>query len=102
MGSLDWLSNLKLRAGWGQIGNQGSVPAYQNVTTATTGQNTVWGNALAPGSSFMSSGNDEIKWETSTTTNIGLDFGFLGKPAIGMSIDFSVPNNSFRGLESRV
>ena len=93
MSNLDWLSNLKIRAGWGQIGNQGSVPAYQNVTTATTGQNTVWGNALAPGSSFMSSGNDEIKWETSTTTNIGLDFGFLGGKING-SFEYFIKNTS--------
>ncbi len=93
MSNLDWLSNLKLRVGWGQIGNQGSVPAYQNVTTATTGQNYVWGNALAPGSSFMSSGNDEIKWETSTTTNFGLDFGFLNGKIDG-SVEYFVKNTS--------
>ncbi len=77
LNNVDWLSNLKLRAGWGQIGNQGSVPAYQNVTTATTGQNYTWGGQLISGSAFLSSGNDEIKWETSTTTNVGLDFGFF-------------------------
>jgi len=82
---VDWLYNLKLRAGWGQIGNQGSVPAYQNVTTATTGMNYTWSHGaggnnafFVPGSAFTSSGNDEIKWETSTTANIGLDFGFFG------------------------
>ena len=93
MNGVDWLSNLKIRGGWGQIGNQGSVPAYQNVTTATTGQNTVWGNALAPGSAFMSSGNDEIKWETSTTTNIGLDFGFLNGKIDG-SAEYFVKNTT--------
>jgi TonB-linked SusC/RagA family outer membrane protein len=74
---IDWLYNLKLRAGWGQIGNQGSVPSYMNVTTATTGMNYTWGGKFIPGSAFTSSGNDDIKWETSTTTNIGLDFGFF-------------------------
>jgi len=81
---IDWLYNLKLRAGWGQIGNQGSVPAYQNVTIASPGMNYTWsknetggGAYFVPGSAFTSSGNDEIKWETSTTTNIGLDFGFF-------------------------
>ena len=75
---VDWLYNLKLRAGWGQIGNQGSVPSYQNVTTASTGMNYTWGGQFVPGSAFTSSGNDEIKWETSTTTNIGVDFGLMG------------------------
>ena len=73
----DWLYNLKLRLGWGEIGNQGSVPPYQNVTTASTGMNYTWGGQFIPGSAFTSSGNDEIKWETSTTTNIGVDFGFF-------------------------
>jgi len=75
---VDWLYNLKLRAGWGEIGNQGSVPSYQNVTTASTGMNYTWGGQFVPGSAFTSSGNDEIKWETSTTTNIGVDFGIMG------------------------
>ncbi len=91
--SVDLISSLKLRAGWGQIGNQGSVPAYQSVTTASTGQNYVWGGALVPGIAFQSSGNNEIKWETSTTTNIGVDFG-LFKNKLNGSAEYYVKKTS--------
>lgn len=72
-----FFSELKLRAGWGQIGNQGSVAPYQDVTSAVSGANYVWGGILAPGFSFPGAANDEIKWETSATSNIGLDFGLF-------------------------
>ncbi len=75
MKNIDVISNLKLRAGWGQIGNQGSVPPYQDVTTASPGANYIWGGQLAPGYSFPGAGNPEIRWETTSTTNFGLDFG---------------------------
>jgi TonB-linked SusC/RagA family outer membrane protein len=87
MESLAALNQLKLRVGWGKIGNQGSVPAYQDVTTANTGSNYLWGGVLAPGSAFPGSGNDEIKWETSTTLNFGLDFRFFRGKLYG-SIDY--------------
>ncbi len=75
--SVSVINNLKFRVGWGLIGNQGSVPPYQNVTTSSAGANYLWGGVLAAGSSFPGSGNDEIQWETSGTTNFGLDFGFF-------------------------
>ncbi|MBK5208229.1 MAG: TonB-dependent receptor [Flavobacteriaceae bacterium] len=91
--SIDAINSLKLRLGWGKIGNQGSVPAYQFVTTATTGQNYVWGDVLAPGIAFMSSGNDEIKWESSTTTNIGVDFGIFNSKIRGTA-EYFVKNTT--------
>ena len=89
MKNLDFLSHLKLRAGWGQIGNQGSVPAYQSITSLTSGQNYVWNKVRIPGSAFMSSGNENLKWESSTTTNVGADFGFLGGKIEG-SVEYFV------------
>ena len=70
-------SNLKLRAGWGQIGNEGSVDSYSYATFASAGSNYVFGGKLMPGFSFNSTGNSELKWETSTTANLGLDFAVL-------------------------
>ncbi len=91
--NISFISNLKLRAGWGQIGNQGSVPAYQTVTTASPNQNYVWGDDqhLVPGVAFLGTGNDEIKWETTTTTNIGLDFGFFKQKLTG-TVEYFVRN----------
>jgi len=77
MDNIDFLSNLKLRAGWGQIGNQGSIPSYTQTTLATGNKRYVWGNQIVSGVAFESVGNSEMKWETTATTNLGLDFGFL-------------------------
>jgi TonB-linked SusC/RagA family outer membrane protein len=79
MEGADWVSNLKLRAGWGQIGNQAALTPYRQTTTATTGQNYVFGNpqAITSGIAFNSIGNNEIMWEVVESTNIGFDFGFF-------------------------
>ncbi len=87
------VSNLKLRAGWGQIGNQGSVPPYSAVTTASSGANYIWGGNLVSGSSFPSVGNPELKWETSTTTNFGIDYGFF-KGKLSGTIEYFIKNTT--------
>ncbi len=107
--SVSLINNLKLRVGWGLIGNQGSVPPYQDVTTSSAGANYLWGGALASGSSFPGSGNDEIQWETSGTTNFGLDFGFFEgklsgsaeyyiKTTTGMLLQVPIPSQA--GIQS--
>ena len=87
------ISNLKLRVGWGQIGNEGSVGAYQYVTSASPGANYVWGGVLIPGFAFKGTGNTELKWETSTTTNVGVDFGFFTNKLSG-SVDYFIKKTS--------
>ena len=70
------ISNLNIRAGWGQVGNQGVGPystygslgnrAYSYNLTGTTG-----GTVL---SSFE---NKDLTWETTTQTNVGIDIGIM-------------------------
>ncbi|MBS2210867.1 TonB-dependent receptor [Carboxylicivirga mesophila] len=93
MDGIDWVSNLKLRAGWGQIGNQGAIPAYTQSTLASTGLNYVFGipKSIISGSAFQSLGNDEVKWETVETTNFGLDFGFL-RGRLSGSVEYYIKN----------
>jgi TonB-linked SusC/RagA family outer membrane protein len=78
--SAPFISNLKLRVGWGQTGNQEIAPysAYSsfgldlyNTTYDIGGTN----NSLVPGIAQNRYGNDQLKWETTTQTNIGLDIG---------------------------
>ncbi len=72
----DWLDELKLRVSYGQTGNEAITPA-KTISIATVEQyidNGSGGNTLqgyAPGSLLP---NPNLKWETSTTFNIGLDF----------------------------
>lgn len=89
MSDADAISLLKLRAGWGEVGSNSSLPAYQTVTVAATGKNYSWGGKLAPGIAFPTSGNDELMWETVVTSNIGLDFGFFNNRLSG-TVDYFI------------
>ncbi|WP_338874961.1 TonB-dependent receptor [Spirosoma sp. SC4-14] len=67
-----WVDLLKLRASRGSVGNQGVAP-YQ---TQGLLDRTVYayGNTAAYGYRPSTIGNPDLRWETSTTTNIGVDF----------------------------
>ncbi len=69
------IDQMKLRASWGAIGNQAITP-YQ--TQALLGRTAyAWDNTAAFGYRPNSIGNPDLRWETSTTSNIGLDFSFF-------------------------
>lgn len=77
--NLDFIEDLKLRAGWGKTGNQ-EIPDYLFTTTTTGKQNYPFGGQVAPGTTFLSSGNEQIHWEEQTASNAGLDLSlFEGK-----------------------
>lgn len=99
----EWLSDLKLRLSWGETGNQEIsnlaryyvyVPNYgvnesggQSYGTSydITGSN--GGTILDSGFKRNQIGNPDIKWETTTQWNAGLDFSFLNSRLFG-SADF--------------
>jgi TonB-linked SusC/RagA family outer membrane protein len=69
------IDQMKLRASWGAIGNQAITP-YQ--TQALLGRTAyAWDNTAAFGYRPNSIGNPDLRWETSTTANVGLDFSFF-------------------------
>jgi TonB-dependent starch-binding outer membrane protein SusC len=80
------VSELKLRFGWGQTGNQESIGSYDYLARYSSS-----GNAAAAyqfGNTFYSytrpsAYNEEIAWETAVTQNIGLDFGFFNSRITG-------------------
>ncbi|MBP1618257.1 MAG: outer membrane protein involved in nutrient binding [Bacteroidetes bacterium] len=74
------LSNLKLRLSWGQTGQQdlnaGNYPSLATYTTNTLGSYYYFGDELIV--PITPNGyNANLKWETTTTYNAGIDFGFL-------------------------
>ena len=71
------LSNLKLRASWGKTGNQ-EFPSGASLNRFGFGQQTI---------SQSNYGNEDLKWESSTTTNVGLDFSIANNRISG-SIDY--------------
>ena len=75
MEDLGFLENLKLRASYGAIGNQAINP-YQ--TQALLGRTAyAYDNTAGYGYRPSTIGNPDLRWETSTTANIGLDFSFF-------------------------
>jgi TonB-linked SusC/RagA family outer membrane protein len=78
MDNVDFISRLKLRASWGQIGND-KIGAYAGRPTVTTNLNTVLGRdpQLLNGASIVSLANPSIKWEANTQSNAGFELGLL-------------------------
>ena len=70
-----WLSNGKLRVGYGQTGN--SNVGNRILSTYWPGYNSVLGESFALGIRPGQLGNPNLKWETTTELNVGLDLGFL-------------------------
>ncbi|SNR78090.1 TonB-linked outer membrane protein, SusC/RagA family [Lutibacter agarilyticus] len=74
--NVDFINNLKLRAGWGATGNQG-ISAYN--TFANYGP-VLYGNTNEGtdiGFTPFNVSNPNLKWETTRQLNLGLDFGFF-------------------------
>ena len=96
---VSWMDNLKLRASWGQTGNQeiSNIARYtiyesnygeagfggQSYGTSYDIEGTNGGHTLPSGFKRNQLGNDDLKWETTTQTNLGLDFGFFRNALYG-------------------
>lgn len=87
----DWLTHLKFRASWGQNGSTASLGGYRwNVSIGSTGHLAVGDNNnfyYVNGYSPSATGNDQLKWETSEQTNIGVD-ARLFKNRLSLSADY--------------
>jgi TonB-linked SusC/RagA family outer membrane protein len=95
--NLDVFSNLKLRVGWGQTGNAGNTT---NLSVAQLSSNRVsydWGSANGytgdytklPGIAQLKEIDTNLKWETNTQTNVGLDIGLL-KNSLNIVVDYFI------------
>ena len=89
MKDLKWLSNFKVRFGWGIVGNDRisnylSLDMYSNVKYGL-GNNTV--TVLTP----KQLKNSNLKWEGSSSVNLGLDLGFLDN-RLNVTADFFIKN----------
>lgn len=84
------LSNLKLRLGWGQNGNQ-RIDRDAPLTLIGTNKEMQWyfGDKYKQGYVPTYVGNADIKWETSQQTNIGLDMSFF-KNSLEVTMDFYI------------
>jgi TonB-linked SusC/RagA family outer membrane protein len=92
MESVDFIDNLKLRASYGENGNQ-AIGAYSTLAGLSTAYYLDVNRNTAVGFFPRSLGDPGLSWETSKSTNFGLDFGFL-KNRIQGSIDYFSTNTS--------
>lgn len=76
MKDIDWLSNLKLRASWGKLGNN-SIGNYEWQALYGSGYNYAFNSNKSNGLAMTTFSNYALEWEETAITNIGLDFGVL-------------------------
>ena len=83
-----WLSNFKIRASWGQLGNQEALSDYYPaINTYSIGANYVFDGQINSGYYQGSYKINTITWEKATTWGIGVDLGFLnGK--VNATVDY--------------
>nr|WP_233166904.1 SusC/RagA family TonB-linked outer membrane protein [Pedobacter sp. ASV2] len=79
-----WLSQLKLRVGYGETGNQGfpSGASQQRYSVIYYGK-----DGIATQNKGLNNQNNNLKWQADKQTNVGVDFAFLGSKITG-SIDY--------------
>jgi TonB-linked SusC/RagA family outer membrane protein len=81
-GAKSWMPYAKIRVGWGQTGNQ-EIGNYNSFTQFSTNPITSFydlngsRSSARPGYELVQFGNSNAKWETTTSTNVGLDATFL-------------------------
>ena len=87
-----WLNNLKLRASWGKNGNDNIGDfAYTTLTALGASSNYYFGRtaSLVYGSKANRLANEDLKWEESEQTDLGIDFGFWNNK-LTFSVDYFI------------
>ncbi len=92
MRNISTVSLLKLRASVGQLGNS-AIGNYPYASLVGGGFYYPFGGVSTQGLSIVTKGNPNIRWETSTQTNAGLDVGLL-KNTVQLTLDYFIKNTS--------
>lgn len=82
MQEIDFLSNFRFRASWGQLGNERisqneRAGLFNYLNSYNLGLSYQFNDNVVPAAAVTASGNPNFSWETTTMTNIGLDIGLL-------------------------
>lgn len=89
MKGIDWISNMKLRFGWGLVGND-RISNYLSLDLYETTKYGV-GNQVVTVLTPKQLRNSNLKWEASSTVNLGLDLGFFDN-RLNVTADFFIKN----------
>jgi len=77
MDNVSFISDLKIRAGWGTLGNQAPLSAYPTDVNLLTDYYYVIGGETIAGIGQNELANPDLRWETSEQLDIGLDMGLF-------------------------
>ena len=87
MEDVDWMDDLKLRLSYGEVGNDGiSADLWSQTWSSSTTSSVIGGKTFGSYDLASSMANPDLKWETTVTRNLGVDFGFL-KGRLNGSLD---------------
>ena len=78
-----FISNLKLRVGWGATGNNNTYNDYSSSRLYSTNDKYAFNNALNPAVYVNQIANKNLKWETTYQTNVGVDIGVFNNRITG-------------------
>jgi len=90
-GMSDILPTLKLRAGWGVVGNQGSAGNFDYVSSVNGGYMYALNGIPVEGAVQEQLANTELTWESAEQINIGVDFGLFNNKITG-TVDYFIRN----------
>ena len=81
------VDDLKIRLGWGQVGNQNIADnAFRTLIAGGNSKRYLFGHSIVQGYAPINIGNPGLTWETTESTNLGFDFTFY-KNKLSGSID---------------
>lgn len=80
-----FINDLKLRAGWGIVGND-NIDPYSYLGRVGSGANYPFGGVTQPGTFPASIENRELKWEESEQTNVGIDLTMFNN-SVNLTVD---------------
>ena len=106
MESVDWVSDLKLRAGWGVTGNQDGLTPYKSLELYQASGTYFNNGAFLTAFAVSQNANPDLKWEETSMFNVGLDFQlfkgrlngtieYYSKQTKDMLYNYSVPTPTY-------
>ena len=106
MESVDWVSDLKLRAGWGVTGNQDGLTPYKSLELYQSSGTYYNNGAFLTAFAVSQNANPDLKWEETSMFNVGLDFQlfkgrlngtieYYSKQTKDMLYNYSVPTPTY-------
>jgi len=96
----DVVNNLKIRASWGQLGNQNTLNGYYpSQSTVNIGTNYIFDKNITSGAAITTMANSIISWETTTMSNFAVEFSLLRKFDITAEYYYRVTDDILLNLD---